>query len=109
VEQTVPALALALALMDYAALALMDYAALALMDYAALALMDYAALALMDYAAPGSERVDGRKTQTEADAAAVEDGAGEAQLAVQPFEVGLPATGLEPRFAANDDASAVER
>jgi hypothetical protein len=102
VEQTVPALALALALIDYAALALIDYAALALMDYAA--------LALMDYAAPGSERVDGRKTQTEADAAAVEDGAGgEAQLAVQPFEVGLPATGLEPRFAANDDASAVER
>jgi hypothetical protein len=67
------------------------------------------ALALIDYAAPGSQRAEGKKSWTEADAAAVEDGAGgEAQLAVQPFEVGLPATGLEPRFAANDDASAVE-
>jgi hypothetical protein len=66
------------------------------------------ALALIDFAAPGSERVDGWKTRTEADAAAVEDiTGGEAQLAIQPFEVGLPATGLEPRFAANDDASAV--
>jgi hypothetical protein len=67
------------------------------------------ALALIDFAALGSERVDRWKTQTEADAVAVEDGAGgEAQLAVQPFEVGLPATGLEPRFGANGDASAIE-